>query len=249
MLAHAYAGAPRRRSYITRPGYRSGMAPLNKGIKLPPEPLTRHEVDALLAACGRGPAGVRNRALIVVLWRAGLRLDESLSLLPKDVDLDVGSITVLHGKGDRRRVVGIDPQACAVIRDWIERRRELGLSRGAPLFCTFSAGHAGQPAGRKLWPSYVRDLLKRLAARAGIEKRVHPHGLRHTHATELAREGAPIHYIRKQLGHSSLAITERYIDHLTPGEVLDWMRRREWGAPAGHGSASASGSTPAASAA
>lgn len=219
-----------RRSAITMPGYRLGMKPANAGKRYPAEVLTPAELGRLLAACPRrGPVGVRNRALIITMWRAGLRVAEALSLYRKDIDLDAGSITILHGKGDRRRTVGIDPAAAAVIRDWIEYRRErLALGPASTLYCTVS----GQTRGRRLKDSYVREMLKDLAHKAGIQKRVHPHGLRHTHASELAREGVPIHIIRRQLGHSSLAVTARYVEHLSPWEVIDAMKAREWAHPA-----------------
>jgi integrase len=213
----------RRRSYVTLPGYRAGMRPANYGQRYPAEVLTREELDRLLAVCSRrGPVGIRNRALIVVMWRSGLRIAEALALHRKDVNLEAGTITVLHGKGDRARTVGIDPQAGEVIQRWIDKRRAIGVSVAAPLFCTVS----GPTKGRKLLDSYVREALKALGVKAGIEKRVHPHGLRHTHAAELAREGVPVHVIRKQLGHSSLATTERYIDHLTPLEVIRAIQQR-----------------------
>lgn len=215
----------RRRSFITLPGYRLGMKPPNAGRKYPAEVLTREEVGRLLASCSRrGPAGLRNRALFVVMWRSGLRVSEALDLYRKDVDLDAGTITVLEGKGRKRRVVGIDPQAGAVIEGWLRRRRELGIGPAAPLFCTIS----GDTRGRPLSGSYVREAIKHLARKAGIEKRVHPHGLRHTHAAELALEGVPIHVIRRQLGHGSLDTTARYIDHLTSMDVIEAMQVRDW---------------------
>jgi site-specific recombinase XerD len=75
---------------------------------------------------------------------------------------------------------------------------------------------------------YVRDMLKRKAARAGIEKRVHPHGLRHTHAAELVREGVPMNVIRDQLGHTSLATTDRYLRNVAPADVIGMGRARTW---------------------
>ena len=72
--------------------------------------------------------------------------------------------------------------------------------------------------------AYVRTLLPRLARKAGIDKRVHAHGLRHTHAYELASEGTPIHVIQAQLGHASVATTDRYIKHLNPSAVVETMR-------------------------
>jgi integrase len=217
----------RLRSVITLPGYRLGMKPANYGQTYPAEVLTREEISRLLAACSRrGPTGIRNRALIVVMWRSGLRIAEALALCVKDIDLDAGTIAVLHGKGDRRRIVGIDPDALAVLERWIGLRRELGIGPASPLFCTISRPSRGRPVGS----SYIREALKALARKAEIEKRVHPHGLRHTHASELAREGVPIHVIRRQLGHSSLAMTERYIDHLTPMDVISAMQERSWAA-------------------
>ncbi len=86
--------------------------------------------------------------------------------------------------------------------------------------------HAGR---RRLNTSYVRRLLPRLARRAGIDRRVHAHGLRHTHAAELAREGTPINIIRDDLGHTSLAVTDRYLRDVAPQAVIDTLRARRWG--------------------
>ena len=71
-------------------------------------------------------------------------------------------------------------------------------------------------------------IAPRLAKKAGIEKRVHPHGLRHTHAAELREEGVDIAIISRQLGHSSIATTARYLDHIAPQTVIDTVRAREW---------------------
>jgi len=71
-------------------------------------------------------------------------------------------------------------------------------------------------------------MLRRLANRAAISKRVHPHGLRHTHAAELAAEGWPANRIQAQLGHSSLATTDRYLRHIAPEELLQAARQRDW---------------------
>jgi site-specific recombinase XerD len=195
--------------------------PANKGRKLPPEPLTAQEVKALLRACSkRAATGVRNRALIVVLYRAGLRISEALSLYPKDLDAQASTIRVLHGKGDHDRVVGLDTGAWAVVQLWLDRRAAAGINVRAPVFCTLK--------GRPMKSAYVRTLLPRMARKAGIDKRCHAHGLRHTHAFELATEGTPIHVIQAQLGHSSVATTDRYIKHLNPAAVVDAMKSRAW---------------------
>jgi site-specific recombinase XerD len=211
-------------SPITDPAYRRGRKPANYGRTFPAEVLTPDEVSRLLAACShRGPSGLRNRALIVTLWRGGLRIAEALALEPKDIDPARGTITVLRGKGNQRRTVGIDPQAMAVLERWLEARRALVAGR-APVFCRIAAPHRG----REIRSAYVRTMLKRVAGRAGIEKRVHPHGLRHTHAYELANEGVPLHLIQAQLGHNSLATTDRYVRHIAPVALVQAMQARPW---------------------
>ncbi len=210
-----------RRSPATEQGYNHGRRPANAGQTYPVEVLTPREISALLAACSsRSATGIRNRALIVVLYRGGLRVSEALALEPRDVDEDAGSMNVRHGKGDKRRAVGMDPQAFAVLERWLELRRRRGLAR-APIFCKLDGAGAVDS-------SYVRRLLPRLGEKAGIQKRVHAHGLRHTHAYELADEGMPAHRIQAQLGHGSLATTDRYLRHVAPHELLDAMRSRVW---------------------
>ena len=195
--------------------------PANKGKRYPAEPLTAAEVKSLMAACSRrAPTGIRNGALIAVLYDGGLRISEALALEPKDLDPDEGTIRILHGKGDRPRTIAIAHEAFTIVERWLDCRRNLSINGRKRVFCTL--------AGGPLSTAYVRALLPRLARKAGIERRVHAHGLRHTHAAELAREGVRMNVIQAQLGHSSLATTDRYIRHIEPREVIETMRAREW---------------------
>ncbi len=89
----------------------------------------------------RAPTGIRNRALIAVCWRCGLRIGEALALAPKDFDVDSGTLVVQRGKGGKRRVVGVDAGTVALVGRWLEARRERGISSGSPLFCSL----AGRP--------------------------------------------------------------------------------------------------------
>jgi site-specific recombinase XerD len=210
-----------RRSPAIEPGYLTGREPGNKGKTYPPEILTPEEVRALVRGCSnRAPTGVRNRALIVVLYRAGLRLHEALALTPRDVDAQRGTVNVRHGKGDKHRTVGMDPGAFALLERWLDVRRAQDIGPRRRLFCTL--------AGEPVHDSYVRQLLHRLARKAAIDKRVHPHGLRHTHAAELVAEGTPLDIIRDQLGHDSLRTTDRYLRHVAPRERIERMRARAW---------------------
>lgn len=193
-------------------GSAPGQAPGNKGRKFPAEPLTPDEVAAILGRCSsRSRTGIRNRALLTLLYRSGLRISESLDLKPSDVDLRRHTARVLHGKGDKATVRGFHPSADDALARWIDTRKELGV-RGGPLFCTLQ--------GAPLSDRYVRNLLHRLAAEAGIEKRVHPHGLRHTFADELRAAKMDVGAISKLLGHSSIAVTSRYLDHLSNAQAV-----------------------------
>ena len=195
--------------------------PTNKGRKLPPEPLSRDEIDRLIAAAsGRSTTGIRSRALIAIMAGAGLRLSEALALHPRDLDLASGTVRVRHGKGDKSRTVGILPWAVPHLERWLDRRGRYGLNGRHLVFAQYSSGKVGQPID----PRYVRLLLGRLADRAGIDKRVHPHGLRHSLATDLAWRGMPLPLVAAQLGHATTATTDRYLRRLAPTEVVAAMK-------------------------
>lgn len=172
------------RSVATIPGFHRGRVPRNRGRRYPADPPTTEEIIALLRACPDTPTGRRTRALIVVLWRSGLRISEALALEERDLDPDAGSITVRRGKGGKRRVVGMDPWAWTQLSPWLEERLE--YPRG-PLFCVI----AGPTAGRHLSASAVRATLRQLANGCGIRRRIAPHQFRHFHAVELVREASP----------------------------------------------------------
>jgi integrase len=187
----------------------------------PIEVLTHVELQALIGACGRGATAVRNRALIAVMAGAGLRLAEALSLVPGDIQLDSGEINVRHGKGRRQRQVGVWRDAMPYVRTWSEKRAEYALGPTQPFFATISRNNLGH----ELKQGYVRMMLPRVARRAGISKRVHPHGLRHYHADTMHRDGERVGAIQKQLGHSSLATTAIYLDHLTNRDAVEAAHR------------------------
>jgi site-specific recombinase XerD len=188
-------------------GHQAGQPATNAGRSFPPEPLTPDEVAAVIGQCSaRSRTGIRNRALLILLYRSGLRISEALALKPSDVDMKRHTARVLHGKGDKATVRGFHPSADDALARWTDTRKGLGLRNG-PLFCTLDGGPVSD--------RYVRNLLHRLADKAGVDKRVHPHGMRHTFADELRAGGMDVGAISKLLGHSSIAVTARYLDHLT----------------------------------
>lgn len=208
------------------PGYRKGLKPPNAGRKFPAEVLNNAEITALLEACPRrGPTGLRNRAIIILCWRCGLRIAEVLALEPRDIDVAMGTVTVRHGKGNQRRVLGLDAKTVVVLERWLAIRATIDVPRrSGPLFCTITRGQMGRPVRS----AYFREALKSIARRAQIEKRVHPHGLRHTFAVNLLLEHVDVITIMKALGHNDLATTHRYLNHLYPEGLVIAMRSREW---------------------
>jgi site-specific recombinase XerD len=166
-------GAPsgRRCSPATRPGYHAGRPPRNKGLRYPADPPSVEEIVAVMRQAGTSTQGLRVRALIAVLWRAGLRIGEALALSEHDLDERRGSVLVRHGKGDKRREVGMDDWGWQQLDPWLELRLELPIG---PLLCVAT----GPTAGRALAPSAARAQLRRLAASAGVRRRFAPHQLR-----------------------------------------------------------------------
>jgi integrase len=100
--------AGRRRSPATLPGYHAGRPPRNKGQQYPADPPSVEEIIAVMRAGGDDRHGVRLRALIAVLWRAGLRIQEALALQERDLNPQRGALLVRSGKGGRRREIGMD---------------------------------------------------------------------------------------------------------------------------------------------
>jgi site-specific recombinase XerD len=131
-------------------------------------------------------------------------------------------LRVLHGKGNKFRTVAMDEEGFAALESWEALRATYGAKSMDPLFCTAKL--------TKVDPCHFRHLLPRLARAAGIAKRVHPHGLRHTCAAELAAEGLPMNMIQAQLGHNSLATTSTYLAHIAPTQLVAIMQNRpDWG--------------------
>ena len=211
--------AGRRRSPATMPGYHAGRPPRNKGMRYPADLPTVEEIVAVMRLTGENRHGWRLRAIIVVVWRAGLRIQEALALAEHDLDRRRGSLLVRNGKGGKRREVGMDEWGWEHIRPWLTERAELPVG---PLFCIIDGPTRGRP-----WSgAAVRSELRRLAARAGVRRRFAPHQLRHAHALELAREGVPLNIIQRQLGHANLGTTSIYLQGIDPDEIIAAVRTR-----------------------
>ena len=211
--------AGRPRSPATMPGFHAGRAPSNKGRRYPADPPHVEEIIAVMRTAGDSPHGDRLRALIVILWRAGLRIQEALSLAEVDLDPRRGSLLVRHGKGGRRREVGMDAWGWQQLQPWLQTRLALPVG---PLFCILT----GPTRGRHWANAAAREELRQTAARAGVRRRFAPHQLRHAHAVEMAREGVPLVVIQRQLGHSNLGVTSVYLQGIDNAEIIDTVYAR-----------------------
>lgn len=178
-----------------RPRFHTGRPPRNKGRRYPADPPTIEEIVAVIRHAGNGLHGDRLRGLVIVLWRAGLRIHEALLLNEGDLDRRRGSLLVRRGKGGRRREVGMDEWAWEQLQPWLDARAELPVG---PLFCIVT----GPTRGRAWSNTAVRAQLRHAAAQAAVRRRFAPHQLRHAHAVEMAREGVPLIVIQRQLGHT-----------------------------------------------
>jgi integrase len=219
MTVQQLDAAGRRRSPATMPGFHAGRPPRNKGVRYPADPPPIEEIVAVMRAAGDGPHGRRLRGLILVLWRAGLRINEALALNEADLDHRRGSMLVRRGKGGRRREVGMDEWAWEQLQPWLAVRLELPVG---PLFCVINGRTRGRP-----WSSAAaRAALRRSAAAAGVRRRFAPHQLRHAHAVEMAHEGVPLIVIQRQLGHSNLGITSIYLQGIDNAEIIETVHAR-----------------------
>src|SRR5215217_2424847 len=116
--------AGRRRSPATLPGFHAGHAPGNKGLRYPADPPKVEEIIAVMRTAGEGAHGRRLRGVVVIMWRAGLRIQEALALTEGDLDHRRGSVLVRRGRGGRRREVGMDARGWEQLLPWLELRRE-----------------------------------------------------------------------------------------------------------------------------
>jgi len=192
-------------------------------------------VSTVEATVARDPLqGWRDVAIVRVLGDAGLRCEELCELergdfLPKRQGARLRALRVRHGKGNRARTVSLTPAATRAVREWDQRRRELGPPPGEPdlapsrwpLLVSLGRRRADgsyMRLGYRVGGDLVRDLVARLAARAGIEQDLrHPHVLRHTFATRYYQRTRDLAGLQRLLGHADPTTTMIYVDD-DPGE-------------------------------
>lgn len=175
--------------------------------KLPrplPKPISEREVEALLAAPALDtPLGLRDRAMLELMYATGLRVSELVTIAGDQVNLRQGALRV-RGKGSRERVVPMGEVAADWIRRYLVEARPLilGAQQSAALFVT---GRGGPMTRQMFW-----QLVKRYALIAGVRGSLSPHGLRHSFATHLLNHGADLRSVQLMLGHAELSTTQIY---------------------------------------
>jgi integrase/recombinase XerD len=188
-----------------------------------PEVLSVEEVDALLSAqAGDTGVGLRDRALLELLYSSGLRISEALGLDREDLSLEEAFVRVV-GKGDRERLVPVGEVALDWLRRYIDGPRPGWLaaaedrsSRGGPLFMS--------ERGRRLDRRRAWEMLAATARLAGLKQGISPHTLRHSFATHLLEGGADLRIVQELLGHASISTTQLYT-HLTGERIKDVYAR------------------------
>ncbi len=179
-----------------------------------PRTLSPAEVERLIAAAnGTTPRSLRDRALVELLYGAGLRVSEAVGLERGSIDLD-GRLVRCIGKGDKERIVPLGREAAEALRRYEARGRPYLDRRHRPELFLNAQGGALTRAGAFL-------ILRKLADKAGLDaQRVHPHILRHSFATHLLEGGADLRSVQEMLGHADLGTTELYT-HVSDGRRRD----------------------------
>lgn len=190
-------------------------------LKLP-KIIDQRSVKKMLAQINTScPTGIRNYAIVIMMYRAGLRVSEVCNLSLSDCNLETGLIYVQSGKGKKDRYVPLDDDIEKSIKAWLAVRPESQF-----IFCTLE--------GKQLMRRYVREVCYRISEKAdvyiqdgAVKKPVSPHKLRHTFLTEVLREGtANIREVQELAGHSSLNTTMVYT-HVVMDELQEKIRKRK----------------------
>ena len=203
-----------------------------------PRTLSPGEAERLVeAANGTGPRDLRDRALVELLYGAGLRVSEAVGLEKGGVDFDARIVRCI-GKGNKERIVPVGRQAVEALRRYLSRGRPYLDRRHRPELFLNAQGGPLTRAGAFL-------ILRKLAAKAGLEpERVHPHLLRHSFATHLLEGGADLRSVQEMLGHADLATTELYT-HVTDRRRRDLYFQAHPHARRSRVSSAAAGEQPA----
>jgi len=169
-----------------------------------PETLNELQVEQLLESVnGSAPLGLRDRAMLELLYASGLRISELAGAKLENLNLEEGVVRVT-GKGNKTRLVPVGRRACAAITTYLEQERPRLVKRrtGSEVFLS--------TRGRRLTTVRIWQIVKAVARRSGLEANIYPHLLRHSFATHLLGNGADLRIIQEMLGHADISTTQVY---------------------------------------
>lgn len=177
------------------------LARAPRGPRKLPQALDVDQLNQLLDQTPEGILEIRDRAMLELLYSAGLRLAELLSLSVQGLDLTDGAVRVV-GKGDKTRLAPVGRKAAAALRQWLQVRGGLARPEEQALF-------VGR-RGHRLTPAAVQQRLARWGRRHGLDVRLHPHQLRHSFASHLLESSGDLRAVQELLGHADIATTQVY---------------------------------------
>jgi Phage integrase family len=211
--------AGRRRSPASMPGFRAGHAPHNKGLRYPADPPKVEEIIAVMRTAGDRAHGRRLRGLIVIMWRAGLRIQEALALTEGDLDPRRGSLLVRRGKGGRRREVGMDAWGWEPLQPWLTS----GASSRWVRCCACSTARHARTAlvARR---GTRRAAAHRRRSRSAAPLRAPPAPSRPRRRDGPRRRSADRHPAPTRAQH--LGITSVYLQGIDSGEIIETVHAR-----------------------
>jgi integrase/recombinase XerD len=192
-----------------------------KTAPLVPSVFSIGEIQGILNSFTLSVSGIRNRALVAIMFAGGLRVSEAINLMPSDIDPAKNEILIRNGKGGKTRRVGLLTDLLPFLQHWMEKRKALGFNGKEPIFCTFTNGTKRVQTGEAISADYVRGFLARLQKKMNLDKRLHSHSFRHSHANHLMESGKRLNTISAQLGHSSCSTTDKYLAKISSKELSE----------------------------
>jgi len=183
-------------------------------VKKLPVVLEAEEVHKLLSIPNtRYLTSLRNKAIISLMANCGLRVSEVVNLRPGDLNITKNKIKVVNGKGGKdREILSINPDTINLLKEWKKRK-----PKSENFFCTIRENQSGKNLkfnsrrGSRLSVRTIQSTVKNYARKAGIDKEISPHTLRHTFATEYYRQSKDLETLRMILGHTSITVTQIYV--------------------------------------
>lgn len=190
-----------------------------KGDRPLPTTLDVDQMDSLLAFSEDDPLSIRDHAMFELIYSSGLRLSELASVDCSDVSFDDATIRVL-GKGSKERVLPVGGAAQLAIQQWLQTRKQMADETEPALFVT--------QRGRRIAVRTIQQRLEKLARKRGMDRRVHPHMLRHSFASHLLESSGNLRAVQEMLGHENISTTQIYthLDFQHLAEVYDQTHPR-----------------------